>query len=1389
MTRRRLIEAAFPLKQASLDSVHEKNVRHGHISTLHIWPARRPLAASRAALLATLLPDPGTSEGRREVLRRMAGTVVETPDAKGERMREETRGGILHWGREGAYQGSGPAVGAGRAAGGGPVVGAGPASGAGRTAGVGPAVGADPAGGANRAFGVNPAAGSNPAAGASRAAGANHDAGDSPAAGASLTAGVNPAAEASPATEASAAAGISPAAGVAAGVGIDAFREQVRQAFGGRAPRVLDPFAGGGAIPLEAMRLGCEAVASDLNPVAWFVLRCTLRYPHLLAGQRRPLPEFALRDRAFATAFLKGQGVKGRKALRQCLAALGHGEGGSGIDQNTAHEGMQTLLGLGSPVTGGTGQGVALRRVDAGMGAGRSAADATGQSAALGRNDGGLDAGRLAHEAGGQAPSAPRRSDGAAHPSADALDAPVPVEADFAWHLRAWGQRILERARRALAAHYPTYAEFEPLRRKGRGRRQVRLERRYRPRPRQLLAPDDAGRVSTVALNAQFDALYLEDAANPRWVAKPTVAYLWARTVRCAGCRKEVPLLKTRWLCRKGAKRVLLTMAPGEEGEEGEDGVAFGVESDVPAGGAGERRQNDQQLGAGTMSKSGATCPCCGVIATMADLRAAGRAGQLGERLTAVVVEGQEGKEYRLPTDEEVDAARIEEEALADLYAELPFGLPEEPTPKAGVGASRAFSIDGYGFDTWRKLFTNRQLLALGTFIRELRSAWVAPGSMTAETSSEADGATDDAARRPGTAKVDSISAHDLAGALEAGDVGPNAGPSAHDSAEALEAGGVGSASALAPSAQTGTEMAEEDGSSLPTASPQRERDHAVDRLDDYPEDWREALAACLSLSISRLADRGSSLATWTNDRETFRSTFARFALPIVWDFSESCPLADTSGSFGQAIEWIARVVEHLQAAAQGAPQPQVLRQSAVEPLPSAEPSPGAESPPSAEPLPGAFDLICTDPPYYDAIPYSDLMDFFHVWLRRALHGLSPETDAAFANPLGPKWSAAANDGELIDDAARFGGDKAASKRNYEDGMARSFARFHQALREDGRLVIVFANKQPDAWETLVSALIRAGFVVVGSWPIQTEMQNRQRSLSSAALSSSIWLVCRKRPAAARPGWDRQVLEEMQANIRQRLRDFWDAGIRGPDFVWAATGPALEAFSRHPVVKFTDAPGERLSVAEFLRQVRRMVVGFVVSRLFEAGDGAMQELDDPTTYYLLHRNDFGLAAAPAGACILYALSCNLSDADLAGRLDLLVRGGGGKAKDAGEDGEDGENDEDANGQTSGSEALLKPWSRRRAKDLGEPAADGGPPPLIDCLHRLMRLWKTGEQSRVDAYLESRGLWRHELFARVVQALIELAETGSDERATLEYIQNHLAAQGAAAPQQEALLGG
>ena len=162
MTNRRLIEETFPLKKVSEDSRHEKNVRHGHISTLHIWPARRPLAAARAAIIAALMPDPGSERERRALNKKIEA--------------------ITRWKTE-----NGPEL--------------------------------------------------------------------------------------------------------------NYFRREIRAAFDGRAPRVLDMFAGGGAIPLEAMRLGCDVTAIDYNPVAWFILKCTLEFPQRLAGKTWSLPNLGQGDK------------------------------------------------------------------------------------------------------------------------------------------------------------------------------------------------------------------------------------------------------------------------------------------------------------------------------------------------------------------------------------------------------------------------------------------------------------------------------------------------------------------------------------------------------------------------------------------------------------------------------------------------------------------------------------------------------------------------------------------------------------------------------------------------------------------------------------------------------------------------------------------------------------------------------------------------------------------------------------------------------------------------------------------------------------------------------------------------------------------------------------
>jgi adenine-specific DNA methylase len=384
------------------------------------------------------------------------------------------------------------------------------------------------------------------------------------------------------------------------------FRQEIRKAYGGRAPKVLDPFAGGGAIPLEAMRLGCEAAAIDINPVAWFVLKCTLEYPQKLAGQSHPLPAFILRDREFMEPFLKAKGLS-KAQIQRRLEQLGH------LDEQTSLDKLQLAEGN--------------------------------------------------------------------------------LEANLAWHVHAWGIWVLDRARRELARFYPTCADFEAVR---------KHLRPFEPQPMRLVPPKTDGTPDAESLNPEFATddgqRYLADLTNPRWIAKPTVAYFWARTVSCKNYRATIPLLKTRWLCKKENNRVLLTMEPKPD----RTGMQFGVQKEVPAVGrnAAQKKANDRNIGSGTMSRSGSQCPCCSAIMTMQDIRLEGQAGRLGAVMTAVVVDGPQGKEFRLPSGEEIIRTDAAYQKIARVFATVPFGLPVEATPAGGgQGAGRAFSVQGYGMN------------------------------------------------------------------------------------------------------------------------------------------------------------------------------------------------------------------------------------------------------------------------------------------------------------------------------------------------------------------------------------------------------------------------------------------------------------------------------------------------------------------------------------------------------------------------------------------------------------------------------------------------------------------------------------------------------------------
>lgn len=1020
--RPRLIEVLMPLEQASILSPREKNVRSGgYISTFHVWPARRPLAACRAALLATLLPDPGDAARRAELLKAIGGEVVadvpeEHTDDDGNVVIEEkvkVKGGVLAWNEPDSQF-------------------------------------------------------------------------------------------------------------------MENLRQQIRAAHGGRAPQVFDPFSGGGAIPYEAMWLGCHSTASDLNPVAWLLLKGTLEYPQKYAGKKWALPDFVREWSDFMESFHTG-GRK-RKAPKSHFTDETQG----------ALKGM--LVG------------------------------------------------------------------------------------DLRWHIRAWGRWVLDKARADLADYYPI-------------------------------------------VNGE-----------------PTVAYLWARTCRDIQTEGRIPILKTFTLCRKKGQRIALLPVPDtakkavtfkllteehlatpERRAQVIENYPFLTKWGVTAETLEDFLRKGTKTDAGVWSPFGKGRPDL-IAINSEEVREQGRRGLMGIQMTAVCVEtvppGKKKavKAYRVPTEAETGLAQVEIEDIESVFAETPYGIPDEETPRGGGRrASRAFAVQNYGIMRWRDLFTSRQLLAAGVFLKYTREA--------------------------------------------------------------------------------------------------------ILRLRETDPENAEALAVYLTVVFGRFVDYSSMQCTWEPSDGEVKHTIAGYKLPVFSDFVEANPLSERDRYYAGGIRAVSDAASaFMLTAAKAADTPSVRCVSSL-----------------AAELAGQ-DLCFTDPPYYDAIPYADLMNFFRIWQKRIIGDFNPEFREVFERES-PTWDASKCDGELIDDDSRHGGDAAKSRQVYEDGMAKAFERSLAALKPDGRMVVVFANKEVDAWQSLIAALIRSGAVVTASWPIQTEMVNKVTQ-KRANLSTSVWIVCRKRDPNATPGWDDPVLKRMRTLLldareelggKSILRYFFDLNVRGADFLWAALGPALAAYSEHPYVKKT--AGGYLDVKGFLDEVRKLVLQFALGALkgFDdlqtQTDHAAVVLDPVTQYYLLHREAFGFDAVLAGVCILYANACGKTDRELQMVWNVIEQGGTKKGKkrkqrsavrdqmtDGGD--ESASDDDDAgdilNSSAKADKYCLVRWDARVTDEhLGENRGNQ-PAPLIDKLHRLMYLLRQNRASDVQAAYDLWGLAGDPAFPRVMQAVRELA---------------------------------
>ncbi len=353
-------------------------------------------------------------------------------------------------------------------------------------------------------------------------------------------------------------------------------------------------------------------------------------------------------------------------------------------------------------------------------------------------------------------------------------------------------------------------------------------------------------------------------------------------------------------------------------------------------------------------------------------------------------------------------------------------------------------------------------------------------------------------------------------------------------------------------------------------------------RMDTDSQGMASAVSACLALAIDRLADRICSLATWRPqaDQEKVEHIFTRQALPITWDFAEGVPLSEGTAGWDDAVEPPAKLLEEIATWVRHAGQCE-LASATSHPLPD-----------------DSVAVLVTDPPYYDAVPYADLADFFYVWLKRAIGERFP---ALFSTLLTPKNSEC-----VVNLVPDFSDGSTKDRAFFERSMQQAMGEGRRTTRPDGVGVVVFAHKSTAGWESQLQAMIDAGWTITASWPINTELGNRLRAQNSAALASSIHLACRPRESALVGDW-RDVLSELPRRIHDWLPRLAAEGVVGADAIFACLGPALEIFSRYSRVE--KASGEVVPLRDYLEHVWAAVAREALAMIFRDADATGFEED------------------------------------------------------------------------------------------------------------------------------------------------------------------------------------
>jgi len=386
---------------------------------------------------------------------------------------------------------------------------------------------------------------------------------------------------------------------------------------------------------------------------------------------------------------------------------------------------------------------------------------------------------------------------------------------------------------------------------------------------------------------------------------------------------------------------------------------------------------------------------------------------------------------------------------------------------------------------------------------------------------------------------------------------------------------------------------------------------------------YSEAIAIYLAFLIDQLANHQSTINSWNSTNSQMRSVFARQAIPMVWDFAESNPFCNSSGSYNNLFERMIKGFSAIPANKEG----NALQVDAA-----------------------AFSfqdkdkfLISTDPPYYDNIGYADLSDYFYIWLRRSLGNIYPDV---LSTVLVPKAQ------ELVATPYRFEGDREKAKEFFERGLYKAFNNIKEIANKELPVTIYYAFKQSEiesndedddinvsstGWETMLEGLIKSGFEIVGTWPIRTEKIGRSVEIGTNALASSIVIVCRVKKDSLNMITRREYLNILRKELPSALKKLQQGNIAPVDLAQAAIGPGMSVFSRYS--KVLEADGTPMTVRTALQIINQELDAYLTTL-----EG---EMDTDSRFCVAWYEQFGMNEAPFGEADVLARAKNTS----VGRLE------------------------------------------------------------------------------------------------------------------------------------------